>query len=76
MRVGVYGAAGAGWLDDVVDGARRAADDGFHTFWLGQAFGIDALTALAVAARHGIELLERLHQPASAGCPDHQVIYL
>jgi 5,10-methylenetetrahydromethanopterin reductase len=58
MRVGVFGAAGRGWVDDIVDGATRAAADGFHTYWLGQAFGIDALTALAVAGRevHGIEL--------------------
>jgi F420-dependent oxidoreductase-like protein len=50
MRFGVFGAAGPGWVDDIVDGARRAEADGFDSFWLGQAFGIDALTALAVAA--------------------------
>jgi 5,10-methylenetetrahydromethanopterin reductase len=58
MRVGVFGFAGAGWLDDVVAAAQRAAADGMHTFWMGQAFSIDALTSLAVVAREveGIEL--------------------
>jgi F420-dependent oxidoreductase-like protein len=58
MRVGVFGFAGRGWLDDVVAAAQRAAADGMDTFWMGQAFSIDALTALAVAGREvpGIEL--------------------
>src|SRR5262249_44066318 len=58
MRIGVYGFPGPGWLDDVVAKAHQAADDGMQTFWMGQAFSIDALTSLAVVGREvpGIEL--------------------
>jgi F420-dependent oxidoreductase-like protein len=38
-------------LGAVLAGVRRAADAGLATAWLWQAFGIDALTALAVAGR-------------------------
>jgi 5,10-methylenetetrahydromethanopterin reductase len=47
-----------GPIDSIVDATRAAADEGFHTFWLPQIFGTDALTALAVAGHvvPGIEL--------------------
>ena len=59
MRIGIFGGDTAnGPIDAIVDAARAAADDGFASFWLPQIFGMDALTALAVAGREvpGIEL--------------------
>ncbi|TDD65729.1 TIGR03564 family F420-dependent LLM class oxidoreductase [Actinomadura rubrisoli] len=45
-------------LVKVADDVRRAADDGFSSAWLSNIFGMDALTALAVAGSQvpGIEL--------------------
>jgi len=45
-------------LVQVRDELRRAADDGFTSAWLNNIFGLDALTALAVAGSQvpGIEL--------------------
>ena len=52
MRIGIFGGLAAnGPIDEMVDDARRAADEGFATFWLPQIFGFDALTALAVIGR-------------------------
>jgi F420-dependent oxidoreductase-like protein len=52
MRIGIFGGDTAnGPIDRIVDAVRGAADDGFASFWLPQIFGMDALTALAVAGR-------------------------
>lgn len=51
MRIGINGSASAGSVDEVVAAARLSADSGFASFWLAQIFGVDALTALAVAGR-------------------------
>jgi F420-dependent oxidoreductase-like protein len=59
MRIGLSSATvGTGSLDDVVAEARRAASDGYASFWVAQVFGLDALTALTVVGREvpGIEL--------------------
>ncbi len=56
MRVGVF--IGTQALDEFVSDVRSAADAGFASAWAPQIFGLDALTALAVAGREvpGIEL--------------------
>lgn len=58
MRIGINGTNDIQSLDRVLDRARLAQADGFATYWLGQIFGTDALTALAVAGREipGIEM--------------------
>jgi F420-dependent oxidoreductase-like protein len=59
MRIGLSSATvGSGSLDDVVAEARRAAADGYASYWVAQVFGLDALTALAIVGREvpGIEL--------------------
>ncbi|MGI5415266.1 LLM class F420-dependent oxidoreductase [Actinomadura luteofluorescens] len=60
MRVGVLlnERGGAEALGKLADDVRRAADDGFSSAWMSQIFGVDALTALAVAGSGvpGIEL--------------------
>ena len=38
-------------VDDIVSATRAAADAGLHSVWSSQIFGLDALTALAVAGR-------------------------
>jgi 5,10-methylenetetrahydromethanopterin reductase len=45
-------------LAELADQLRRAADDGFASAWMANVFGLDALTALAVAGSQvpGIEL--------------------
>jgi F420-dependent oxidoreductase-like protein len=55
MRIGVF--IGAQGLDEFVSDVRGAADAGFASAWAPQIFGLDALTALAVAGREvpGIE---------------------
>jgi F420-dependent oxidoreductase-like protein len=61
MRIGVgvgdLGGRPAG-LDDLVDQIRQAAAAKFASVWMPQVFGLDALTALAVAGNQvpGIEL--------------------
>ena len=52
------GAGGPQALGKLTDQLRRAADDGFASFWMSNIFGLDALTALAVAGSQvpGIEL--------------------
>lgn len=49
MRIGINGSGAAGSLHEVVAEVRAAHDNGFASFWLAQIFGVDALTALAVA---------------------------
>jgi 5,10-methylenetetrahydromethanopterin reductase len=60
MRIGISlgEPSGSGALNQLGDEIRRAADDGFASAWLSNIFGLDALTALAVAGRGtgGIEL--------------------
>lgn len=51
MRIGINGAGSLNNLDEVIAGARRAEADGFDSFWIAQIFGVDALTAFAVAGR-------------------------
>ena len=53
MRIGIFGGevAGHGGIDEVVASARRAADEGFASYWMPQIFGLDALTSLAVIGR-------------------------
>ena len=57
MRYGMM-LSDADGLDKLIEQTRRLADDGFHTGWMSQIFGMDALTALAVVGREvpGIEL--------------------
>src|ERR1700704_795493 len=53
MRIGIFGGevAGHGSIDEVVASARRAADEGFASYWMPQIFGPDALTSLAIVGR-------------------------
>jgi 5,10-methylenetetrahydromethanopterin reductase len=51
MRIGINGTGSLSSLDATIDEARRAEADGFDSFWIAQVFGLDALTALAVAGR-------------------------
>ncbi len=60
MRIGILAAETGGdqALGKLADQLRRATDDGFASFWMSNIFGLDALTALAVAGSQvpGIEL--------------------
>ena len=60
MRIGTLVAEPGGdqALAELADQLRRAADDGLASAWMSQIFGLDALTALAVAGSQvpGIEL--------------------
>jgi 5,10-methylenetetrahydromethanopterin reductase len=60
MRIGTYlnETGGAEALGRLRDAIQDAADDGFSSAWLPNIFGLDALTALAVAGSQvpGIEL--------------------
>ncbi|MQY09424.1 LLM class F420-dependent oxidoreductase [Actinomadura macrotermitis] len=60
MRIGVSLSerSGADALAKMTGDLRRAADDGFASAWLSNIFGVDALTALAVAGSQvpGIEV--------------------
>jgi F420-dependent oxidoreductase-like protein len=58
MRIGVIGRGGPGWLADVLATARRVDEASLDTFWVNQAFSVDPLTALTVAAplARGVEL--------------------
>ena len=57
MRIGINGTGSLGTLDQLVTAVRRAEADGFDSFWVAQIFGMDALTALAVAGRE-VERIE------------------
>jgi F420-dependent oxidoreductase-like protein len=58
MRIGIFGGQAAnGPIDHIVDDVRAAKEEGFPTYWLPQIFGMDALTALAVAGRE-VESIE------------------
>jgi 5,10-methylenetetrahydromethanopterin reductase len=60
MRIGISHSepAGPDALNRLRDQLQRAADDGFASAWVSNIFGLDALTALAVAGSQvpGIEL--------------------
>src|ERR1700761_529431 len=60
MRIGtsVDEPAGPHALGQLHDTLASAADDGFTSFWMPNIFGLDALTALAVAGSNvpGIEI--------------------
>jgi 5,10-methylenetetrahydromethanopterin reductase len=60
MRIGTLVAEPGGGqaLAELADQLRRAAGEGFASAWMSQVFGLDALTALAVAGSQvpGIEL--------------------
>lgn len=61
MRIGIFSSevlTGEGDIDAVVEVARTAQEQGFHSFWVPQIFGFDALSVLAVVGREvpGIEL--------------------
>ena len=43
--------AGGATIDQAVASVKQAADDGFASAWFANIFGIDAMTAIAVAAR-------------------------
>lgn len=60
MRIGVSlpEPSGPGTFDRLHEGLEQAASDGFASAWMSHVFGLDALTALAVAGSQvpGIEL--------------------
>jgi F420-dependent oxidoreductase-like protein len=49
MKIALFSSVSS--VDDLVDQAKVAKDQGFESFWLPQLFGVDALTAIAVAGR-------------------------
>lgn len=52
MRIGIFsGSTNDGTLDQLVDEAKTAEQQGFAGFWVSQIFGHDALTVLAVIGR-------------------------
>ena len=52
MRIGIFGGlAATGTIDDVVADVQAAEEEGFHSYWVPQIFGYDALTLLAVVGR-------------------------
>lgn len=56
MRIGL--GVGGSSIEQFVEQVRRAADAGFESAWAANIFGLDAITAIAVAGREvpGIEL--------------------
>ena len=55
MRMGI--SVGGGTIDEVVKNVQAAEDAGFHSAWLANIFGIDAMTAAAVAG-HATKRIE------------------
>jgi F420-dependent oxidoreductase-like protein len=52
MRIGIFGGlAATATIDDVVADVQAAEEQGFHSYWVPQIFGYDALTLLAVVGR-------------------------
>jgi F420-dependent oxidoreductase-like protein len=57
VRIGIYrGDLLFGPIDALVDAAHEAVDAGFASMWLAQAFGFDAMTAIAVVGREVPEI--------------------
>lgn len=58
IGIGIGDIGGPCSVDQLVEQVRSAAADGFRAVWAPQVFGLDALTALAVAGREvpGVEL--------------------
>ncbi len=57
MRIGINATGAVRSLDELVAAAAEAEAAGFDSFWIAQIFGLDALTALAVAGR-SVERIE------------------
>ena len=56
-------AINGGTLDDLVEEARRSADQGFDTFWVSQIFGHDSLNdwpGAIILVSHDTEFVEQL----------------
>jgi F420-dependent oxidoreductase-like protein len=52
MRIGIFGGLTAtATIDEVVADVGAAEEQGFHSYWVPQIFGYDALTLLAVVGR-------------------------
>ena len=51
MRIGINATGAVRTLDELIAAATEAEAAGFDSFWIAQIFGLDALTALAVAGR-------------------------
>lgn len=49
MRMGI--SVGGSTIDEVVTNVKAAEDNGFHSAWVANIFGLDAMTAIAVAGR-------------------------
>jgi F420-dependent oxidoreductase-like protein len=59
MRIGIsWAEPRSGSLDDLTSSLQRAADDGFRSAWMADIFGLDALSAVALAGARvpGIEV--------------------
>ena len=56
LKIGIT--IGGSTVDEVVAHTERAAAEGFESGWLSNIFGVDAITAIAIAGRHvpGIHL--------------------
>lgn len=56
MRIAINGSASVleGRVGPVFDSVGSARDDGFRSFWLAQTTAVDALTAFAASAEHGL----------------------
>lgn len=55
MRMGI--SVGGGTIDEIVTNVKAAEDAGFHSAWVANIFGVDAMTAIAVAG-HATERIE------------------
>src|SRR6266704_5650471 len=69
MRIGTSAAepAGPDALVRLREELQRAADDGFSSAWMSNIFGLDALTALAVAASPGLRPAGLRHRRSRRG---------
>jgi F420-dependent oxidoreductase-like protein len=51
MNIGIFSSTQDTTIEGFVAEARQAERDGFHSYWMSQIFGADALTVLAVVGR-------------------------
>lgn len=51
MKIGIFGGAANGTIDDIVGEATQVERDGFSSYWMPQIFSHDALTVLAVVGQ-------------------------